>query len=49
MSGEWGFVAAAYGITWGTLLAYWGYVMLRGRRARRALEQALGGEPEEFP
>lgn len=47
MTGEWGYVAAAYAITWGTLLVYWGYVMLRGRRARRALEEALEGEPED--
>jgi hypothetical protein len=44
---EWGFIAAAYGVTWGTLLAYWGYVMLRGRRARRALAEALGSQAEE--
>lgn len=48
MSGEWGFVAAAYGLTWGTLLAYWGYVIGRGRRARRALEEALGDHPESM-
>lgn len=49
MSGEWGYVAAAYGLTWGTLLVYWGYVMRRGRRARRALERALGADPEYNP
>ncbi|HUG00615.1 MAG TPA: hypothetical protein VML95_01995 [Longimicrobiales bacterium] len=46
MSGEWGFVAAAYALTWGTLVAYWGYVMRRARSARRALEEALGANSE---
>ena len=49
MSGEWPFVVAAYALTWGTLLGYWGYLIARGRRARRTLESLLAAERERSP
>ncbi|HEX6939573.1 MAG TPA: hypothetical protein VF158_09180 [Longimicrobiales bacterium] len=37
---EWGYVVAAYGLTWAVLAAYVLYLRGRIRRARRVLERA---------
>jgi hypothetical protein len=42
MDHNWGYVAAGYAITAGTLVAYAGWLWQRTRRARRSLSEADG-------